>query len=168
MIQPRSARHGGRPQSGIGMIEVLIAVLVVSIGFLGVAALQATSLSTNNSAMARSMATVSSYSILDAMRADRDNALGGKYDGTVTANACPDAASTLASVQLHLWCKQLGQNLGEAATTKGTVQCTQVASASSSATTGNEGYCEVTIVFDDSRGGAGGTADQTISTKAAL
>ena len=57
-----------RHQQGVGLIEVLIAVLVVSIGFLGVAALQVYTLSTNNSAMARSMTTVASYSILDAMR----------------------------------------------------------------------------------------------------
>ena len=56
------------------MIEVLVAVLVLSIGFLGMAALQAMSLSTNNSAMARSLATINAYSILDSMRADITNA----------------------------------------------------------------------------------------------
>lgn len=159
---------GRHRQSGVGLIEVMIAVLVVSIGFLGVAALQATSLSTNNSAMARSMATVSSYSILDAMRADRENALAGKYDGTYKATTCPNAGSTFESVQVHLWCKQLGQNLGQADTTKGIVDCTELAAPSSSATPSAEGYCEITIEFDDSRSGAGGATNQTVTTRAAI
>ncbi|HET8763670.1 MAG TPA: type IV pilus modification protein PilV [Rhodanobacter sp.] len=97
-------RHGGGPsrgmaaQRGVGMIEVLVAVLVLSIGFVGIAALQARSLSTNNSAMARSMATVDSYSILDAMRADLANAVANSYDGTVVGDACPAAGTALATV----------------------------------------------------------------------
>ncbi len=132
-----------RRQRGVGLIEVLIAVLVVSIGFLGIAALQVYSLSTNNSAMARSMATVASYSILDAMRADRDNAKNGAYNTASPLKAgedsCPDAGDTLASHQLHEWCKQLGHTLGAIDTTTGKIHCT------------SDGDCTVTITFDDSR-----------------
>jgi type IV pilus assembly protein PilV len=145
-------------QSGVGLIEVLVAVLVLSIGFLGIAALQAMSLSTNNSALARSMATINSYSILDSMRADAANARSGSYDGTVTADACPDAGTSLVGVQLNQWCKQLGQSLGAVATTKGTVACA----------TGGTGACTITITFDDSRAGVGGTNNQTIVTRAML
>ena len=73
-------------QSGVGLIEVLMAVLVLSIAFLGMAALQALSMSTNNSAMARSMATIDSYSIMDAMRADAASARATAYNTTVTAS----------------------------------------------------------------------------------
>lgn len=140
------------PQAGIGMLEVLIAVLVVSIGFLGMAALQAKALSTNNSAMARSMATISSYSIFDAMRTDLTAALAGAYNGTVTASSCPSAAGTIATQQLNAWCDQLGAALGAVATTAGTVNCT------------NGGLCTVTVVFDDSRAGKGGSSAQTVTT----
>lgn len=147
-------------QRGIGMIEVLIAVLIVSIGFLGMAALQARALSTNNSAMARSMATVASYSILDAMRADIVNAKLGAYNGTVTAGAanCPAAGTTLASVQLNSWCNQLGAALGAPATnpTTGTINCSVV------------GDCTITIQFDDSRAGVGGSPTQQVVTEAGL
>ena len=130
-----------RRQRGIGMIEVLIAVLVVSIGFLGMAALQAKALSTNNSAMARSMATINSFSILDAMRADIANAKNGSYNGTVTANACPAAGTgSLAKAQLNHWCNQLA-TLGAAGTTTGTIACDA------------SGTCKITIQFDDSRSG---------------
>ncbi|MEO8837620.1 MAG: type IV pilus modification protein PilV [Herbaspirillum sp.] len=155
---PRCAGTVSR-QSGVGLIEVLVAVLVLSIGFLGVAALQAVSLSTNNSAMARSMATINSYSILDAMRADSDAAKAATYNTTTTpilASACPAAATTLASIQLNQWCLQLGQSLGAVATTKGAIACS------------NTGDCTVTVTFDDSRAGAGGSSAQTITTRAML
>ena len=160
MIRIHHVRFGGRRQSGIGMIEILIAVLVVSIGFLGMAALQAKALSTNNSAMARSMATVASYSILDAMRADIINAGNHAYDGTVTANGCPAASTTLASAQLNSWCTELGRVLGAAATTTGTVNCTAASPTSVS--------CTVTIQFDDSRAGGAGSAAQQLVTRAGL
>jgi len=145
-------------QRGVGLIEVLVALLVVSIAFLGVAALLANSLSTNNSAMTRSMATIASYSIIDAMRADRTNALSAPfpYNTTVKANSCPTTTGTLAQTQLGLWCNQLGQNLGASASTSGAINCTTV------------GDCTVTIQFDDSRAGVGGTSSQQVVTRAIL
>jgi type IV pilus assembly protein PilV len=143
-------------QAGVGLIEVLVAVLVLSIGFLGVAALQARALSTNNGAMARSMATIASYSILDAMRADLAHAKAGSYDGSVTGNACPTTNTTLANVQLAQWCTQLAKTFGESATTKGTVACDGL------------GSCAVTIQFDDSRSIKGGSTAQKVETKAML
>jgi type IV pilus assembly protein PilV len=172
--------RGARPcsaaiaQSGVGLIEVLIAVLVLSIAFLGIAALQAVSLSTNNSAMARSMATVASYSILDAMRADIVNAKAGKYNGTVAAAtaavpasgatvaapanpaACPATGTTLAAFQLSRWCGQLSTSLGATTNTTGKINCTSA------------GECTVTITFDDSRAGVGGSSSQQVITKAML
>jgi type IV pilus assembly protein PilV len=163
MPQHLANRPGARrrsTQSGVGLIEVLVAVLVLSIAFLGIAALQAMSMSTNNSAMARSMATISSYSILDAMRADLNTARAGTYNTTVAANACPDpSAGTLASAQLAQWCTQLGQSLGAAATTTGLVACTD---------TGSSADCTVTITFDDSRAGVGGSSVQKVITRAML
>jgi type IV pilus assembly protein PilV len=149
--------HAGRQrQSGVGMLEVLIAVLIVSIGFLGMAALQAKALSTNNSAMARSMATVASYSILDAMRTDLTAAEAGAYNTTVTADACPAQGSSLSSVQLNQWCQQLGDALGSTNTTSGKIAC------------GGTGDCTITIQFDDSRAGAGGSQQQVVETRAGL
>lgn len=164
-------RRNGRPaglslgmataQAGVGLIEVLVAVLVLSIGFLGMAAMQARSLSTNNSAIARSMATVASYSILDAMRADLANAANKSYNGTVKANACPAAGSTLAATQLNLWCAQLAQNLGATASTTGNINCSPVSGT-------NTANCTITIQFDDSRAGKGGSSTQQVITTAML
>jgi type IV pilus assembly protein PilV len=147
-LAPRSC------QIGVGLIEVMVAVLVLSIGFLGIAALQAMSLSTNNSAMARSMATIDSYAILDAMRADRTNALAGAYNTKVTANSCPAGAGTLVTNQINTWCTSLGTDLGSVGTTKGTVACTAAT-----------GACTVTIAFDDSRASNTGVTKSTQQTQ---
>jgi type IV pilus assembly protein PilV len=169
LIVPRSpaalaARRIGRlhAQSGVGLIEVLVAVLVLSIGFLGIAALQAMSLSTNNSAMARSMATIASYSIMDAMRADVSTARSGGYTTTVAANACPAETGSLASAQINQWyTSQLGnKSLGAVASTTGDIVCTAVGTASAD--------CTVTITFDDSRAGVGGVSNQKVVTRAML
>lgn len=161
-----SMRRMSRPrlrQAGVGLIEVLVAVLVLSIAFLGVAALQARSLATSNSAMARSLATIASYSILDAMRADVGSARAGSYNRTgsaaLTADACPDASGAMADVQLGQWCAQLAHGLGAAASTTGQVNCTD---------TGTTADCTVTITFDDSRAATGGSNVQTVATRAML
>jgi type IV pilus assembly protein PilV len=140
---------------------VLSAVLVLSIGFLGMGALLAHSLSTNNSAMARSMATIASFSIMDAMRADYANASSGSYNtGTpIKASSCPDASGSLANYQLNQWCQQLGNNLGKVDSTTGAINCTA---------NGNNVNCTVTIVFDDSRAGTGGSSTQTVLTQGML
>lgn len=148
-------------QTGVGLIEVLVAVLVLSIGFIGVAALQARSLSTNNSAMARTMATVASYSILDAMRADLTNAVGKAYNTTVKAGSCPAPAGTLASVQLNQWCSNGLSPLGPVDTTTGTIDC-EPATGTSTA------YCSITVQFDDSRAGLNSSTTQQVVTQAML
>src|SRR3546814_14691706 len=62
---------------GTTRIEVLIAVLVLGIGMLGIASLQATSLRNSQSSLERSQAVIATYAIIDAMRANRNDALAG-------------------------------------------------------------------------------------------
>lgn len=156
----RAARAHRRATSqyGVGLIEVLVAVLVLSIGFLGMGALLARSMSTNNSSMARSMATIASYSILDAMRADSRNAKQGAYntDSPITTDACPTDTDTLAKAQLAQWCDLLKHSLGAASSTSGQVDCQ------------SDGTCAITITFDDSRAGDGGSDKQQLTTRAML
>jgi len=160
MMRRADFRYVPACQRGVGLIEVLVAVLVLSIGFLGMAALQARSLSMNNSAMARSMATMDSYSILDAMRADLVSAQTGAYNGLVHANACPTTTGTLADAQLIQWCSQLAASLGTSASTTGAINCT-----------GTQGVCTVTVTYDDSKSVSAATdtsGTQTVTTQAML
>jgi type IV pilus assembly protein PilV len=66
-------------QSGFNLIEVMIALVVVSIGLLGMAILQMTSLQQNQSAYHRSQATLLAYDITDRMRANMDEVDAGSY-----------------------------------------------------------------------------------------
>ncbi|MGC9456383.1 MAG: type IV pilus modification protein PilV [Halothiobacillaceae bacterium] len=65
---------------GVTLIEVLIAIVVLSIGLLGMAALQSSAVSMNHSAYLRSQATNLAYDMTDRMRANRQAALAGDYD----------------------------------------------------------------------------------------
>ncbi len=60
-----------RGQAGVGLIEVLVAVAVLSIGLLGVGAMQGVSLRNNNNAYFRTQATITAYQILDEIRTNR-------------------------------------------------------------------------------------------------
>lgn len=57
-------------QQGFTLLEVLIALLILSIGLLGLAALQTTSLRANQMASMRTTATQLAYDISDRMRAN--------------------------------------------------------------------------------------------------
>jgi len=65
--------HGRRSQHGVGMLEVMIAVLVLAIGILGIAALQSITLKNTGSSASRTQAAMQVYSMLDIIRADRAN-----------------------------------------------------------------------------------------------
>lgn len=59
-----------KTNSGFTLIEVLIAMLVLAVGLLGLAGLQATSLKNSQSAYNRSQATQLAYDLSDRMRAN--------------------------------------------------------------------------------------------------
>lgn len=136
---------------GAGLIEVLIAVLVMAVGMLGIAAMQATALRNSQSALERSQAVVQTYSIIDAMRANRDSALANDY---VMAMTCtPPAAGTLATTDQNTWLTSLQADLGDTA-------CGRI--------TRNGDIFSVTVQWDDSRGGtqgAAGNAAQIVTTQ---
>jgi type IV pilus assembly protein PilV len=67
-------------QRGTTLIETLVALLVLSIGLLGVAALQVNALQNNQMAHVRSQASVLAYDLADRMRANRAVALAGGYN----------------------------------------------------------------------------------------
>lgn len=141
---------------GVGLIEVMVALLLVSVGFLAAAVLFARSLASNTSSMTRSLVVIETSSILDAMRADLAAARQGAYNTTVVGNACPDAGASMASQQLRAWCQGLAAAAGPSAQTQGTVACLP------------SGDCTVTVVFDDSRADPSGNDRQTWITRGML
>lgn len=132
-------------QRGITLIEVLITVLVLSVGLLGLAGLQLTSLRNNQSAMERSVGIVQSYSIIEAIRADPDSA---KANGFNIALDADPSGNTFPANALTSWRQQLRANLGSDAV--GAVSC-------------NTTRCTVTVQWDDSRGIDGNAAQQIVT-----
>lgn len=67
-------------QQGTTLIEVLVAIVIISLGLLSVAALQTVSLKSNNGSYLRSQATFLAYDLADRMRAAPDATLNGIYN----------------------------------------------------------------------------------------
>ncbi len=60
----------GVSQAGFSLVEVLVAVFVLSVGMLGLAALQVAGLRSNESAQQRTDVTLAAYDVIDRLRAD--------------------------------------------------------------------------------------------------
>lgn len=69
---------------GFTLFEVLIAVLILSIGLLGVAGLQLYGVRYNQGSMLRSQATMAAYDVMDRMRANAEEVDNGSYTGADT------------------------------------------------------------------------------------
>lgn len=82
--------------AGFSLLEVLIALVILSVGLLGVSGLIMTSLKANDGAYLRSTANTLAYSILDRMRANRESATQGEYNIGL-GQAAPVSATCLQS-----------------------------------------------------------------------
>lgn len=109
MIPPKPFSANPPRTSGFSLIEVLIALVVFSIGLLGVAGLQMSGLRANNSSALRSQATYLAYDMADRMRANIQGINDGSYNnlsgdpgdpGCVSSNCTP---ALMAQTDLHEW-----------------------------------------------------------------
>ncbi|MBL7004168.1 MAG: type IV pilus modification protein PilV [Gammaproteobacteria bacterium] len=71
-------------QTGMSLIEAMVALVVISVGLLGIAALQIIALQQNSSSQWHSQAVWYSYEITDRILAN--NAVFNSYDGVDTNN----------------------------------------------------------------------------------
>ena len=75
----RNRRQSANAQRGFTLIEVLVSALILSLGLVGVAGLQALSLKNNQSAYMRSQASALAYDLADRMRTNVAGANAGFY-----------------------------------------------------------------------------------------
>lgn len=130
-------------QKGFTLLEVLVAMLVLSIGLLGLAGLMASSLRNNHSAYYRSQATWLAYDVIDRMRTNRPNAAGYVVD-----IGGASAAGGLAGADVADWKAMIANALPEG---DGSVAVVAVGTART---------VTVDIQWNDARG-TGGDAAQT-------
>lgn len=113
-----------RRAAGFSLIEVLIALVILSVGLLGIAAMVSVSLKSKDSSYYRTQATGLAYAILDRMRANRSSATAQNYDIALSPAAVPSlpsgacygtgAACTpaqIASLDLNEWKNDLANQL---------------------------------------------------------
>ena len=108
-----------KSEQGFTLIEVLIALVVLSIGLLGLAMLQLEGIKYNTDAYLRTQASVLAYEIIDRMKANSSAANAGSYVAAAaptietcgsTSAGCTDTA-TLAAYDLSVWYTRLGEAL---------------------------------------------------------
>ena len=96
---------GPGKQSGITMIEVLVAVLILAIGLLGVAGLQSISLKNTADVFFEQQAMSSAQDLTNRIMANQDAASSGDYaDAPPTAAPSTDCSSTAcSSAEMAAW-----------------------------------------------------------------
>jgi len=99
-----SRRTYGR---GFTLVEMLVALLALSIGLLGMAGLQLTGLRNNLSSSLRSQATYLCYDLLDRIRSNRLAVL----DYEIAYADAPGAADPVADLDLEDWRAALAATL---------------------------------------------------------
>ena len=134
-------------QAGASLLEVLVALLIISVGLLGIAKTQALSLGNTKTASSRSIAAIQAASMASAMHANKfywagglapaivsitgstggpsastvsDATLSGKSTDCLSASCDP---SEMAAYDLRFWGSYMAQQLPAGA---GSVQCTTI------------------------------------------
>ncbi|MFQ5936254.1 MAG: type IV pilus modification protein PilV [Acidiferrobacterales bacterium] len=122
------SRHRHR-QRGFSLMEVLVALLVLSIGLLGLAALQTVGLKFNTQSYQRTQAVLNAYDIIDRIRANPGGMTAGSYDNVDIAATppapptCPCSATQMATLDVSEWKTGLANLLaaGRGAICRGTL-----------------------------------------------
>jgi type IV pilus assembly protein PilV len=104
-----------RLAGGFTLVEILVTILVISIGLLGVAGLHSFSLRNNYDALMRSHASALAADIADRMRSNRDEVYvdvgDSEYEIALGAEPELDDASSRALVDVAEWKDTLGAQL---------------------------------------------------------
>jgi len=115
---------------GFTLIEVLVSVMILSVGLLGIAALQTTSVKNVQSANFRGQATMLTANLIDRMRANREGTIDGDYISTISPLQTPDYCNEsmctpreLALDDLTTWYENIEKLLGNSTTVNAEITC---------------------------------------------
>ena len=132
-------------QAGAGLIEILIAVVVLAIGLTGIAAMQVRSVKNNASALQHSIAVIQAQSMGDLLVISRAAALAGNFNIALTAS--DPSGSNFATSSISQWRTSIRNLLGTEATDS--VTCNNV-----------DQRCVVLVQWDNSRATQGSSTQQ--------
>lgn len=167
--------------AGFSLIEVLIALVILSVGLLGIAAMVSVAMKSKGSSYLRTQALAQAQAIIDRMRANRATALQGYYDftdarGTVSVTSgsgnpatgisqqsCVSSSSTctptqIAAMDMYQWKHDLEALLGNG-------QSSNVSFYINTTVVAQFTQVQVALSWDDTIGNA--AANGTTSTSAA-
>jgi len=135
-----TARTYTARQTGFSLIEVLIALVVLSIGLIGMAGIQQAGVRNTHNALLHSQASMLAYEMGDMMRSNKEQVEFGNYE--ITEGAFPTESSNCAttsqlaaincssqemtSFHLKRWSEHLAQRLPEGT---GSITCKDIDSS---------------------------------------
>jgi len=159
-------------QSGFSMVEMMVATLILSIGILSLAALQASSMRSTHLAYTRTQAGIATMEMAERMRA---NLVGVETNGYINVSSPPAgtaptscltntcSAAEVAADDIYQWLLSL-QNSSDLLSARGTVLCTDSDTTDLDACT-NGSLHDITVMWDGRRNGATGTGcNSAVST----
>ncbi len=140
-------RPAAHAQRGFSLLEILVAIIVLSIGLLGLAGLQVSGMKANQGAYLRTQANALAYDIIERMRANVTPAINGAYVGEwQCAGYAASGLNTIAARDIDAWMANLDANLPECS------------AAIATATAGGEVLVTVTVRWSNTHA-AGGVAE---------
>ena len=158
-------------QTGFTLIEVMIAILIFSVGLMGMAALMVLSVKTNQSAYLRTQASFLAQGFADRMRANMSQipSYNGTYDAsTIGPDPCSGGIACIPTEVVNrdraLWSQQLVNSLPNPTATVACVGA--LLGFPGQPTTPFSGQCTLTIQWDEATL-ARGTLSATPGTAAA-
>jgi len=147
-----------KSQQGFSIIEVLISILVISIGLLGMAGLQTTGIQQSHNSYLKTQASLLAYDMADRMRSNLQGVGEGRYDGVNSIDSpvasSPDctgsgttcSAEETATYDIYHWTN---------ASAEGSIAATLP--AGQGMISNNSGIFTITVLWDENRTGATGT-----------
>ena len=149
-----------RSQTGFSLFEVLIALLVLSIGLIGLATLQAQGIRSNYSASSRSEATFLAADIADRMRANMRNTSTLTQNLTTLAanygiNTYSDARYNPGGADVATQCANANVSAADACEWEAAIE--NLLPSGRGVVTQTGGVFLITLMWDDERTGATGT-----------
>jgi type IV pilus assembly protein PilV len=154
-----------RLQSGFTLLEVMIALVIFSIGLLGLAGLQAGGLRSNTQAQLRTIATIQAYDMAERIRSNPRGVVDGDYnaldDATPTAGDCISNTCTAAEMATYDYYEWELNTQNVLPSGHGTVSSAAVGGGAARLFT-------ITVMWDEERTGVNGTGcsgDPTVDLK---